>query len=89
MSNLLLELSPSSNPFHPTTDIDPKDSLPDKFDKMRARFRGLIKHIKLIIRLQPQRYTNNFRQVGPLGTVLLGDAQAWFAPLVETSLALL
>ena len=42
-------------------------------------------HIRLIIQLQPQRYADGLRQVGLVGTLLSGPAQAWFAPLVETS----
>ncbi len=68
---------------------EPKVSLPDKFDGTRTRFRGFINQIKLIIRLQPQRYPDDFRRVGLVGTLLSGPAQAWFAPLIETSSPLL
>ena len=59
-TNLLsVETSPSSTlsptPLHPTTSIEPKVSLPDKFDGTRARFRGFVNQIKLIILLQPQQ----------------------------------
>jgi hypothetical protein len=43
----------------------------------------------LIIRLQPRNYFDGFRQVRLIGTLLTGQAQAWFAPLVETSSPLL
>ena len=69
--------------------LEPKISLPDKFDGTRSRFRGFVNQIRLIIRLQPQRYHDDFRQVGLVGTLLSGPAQAWFAPLVETSSPLL
>ena len=93
-TNLLsVEPGPSSTlsptPLNPTTSIEPKVSLPDMFDGTRARFRGFINQIKLIILLQPQRYSDDFRQVGLIGTLLSGAAQAWFAPLVETSSPLL
>ena len=69
--------------------LEPKVSLPEKFDGTRSRFRGFINQIRLIIRLQPQRYADDFRQVGLVGTLLSGPAQAWFAPLVETASPLL
>ena len=55
----------------------------------RAQLRGFINQIHLIIRLQPRCYSDDFRQVGLIGTLLTGQAQAWFAPLVETSSPLL
>ena len=69
--------------------LEPKLSLPDKFDGTRARLRGFINQIRLIIRLQPHRYPTDFSQVGLVGTLLSGPAQAWFAPLVETASPLL
>ena len=56
--------------LHPTSTIEPDVSLPDKFDDIRARFWGFINQIKLIIRLQPQRYMDDFCQVGLVGTLL-------------------
>ena len=73
---------------HPIIDhsaVEPNVSLPDKFDGTRSRLRGFINQIRLIIRLQPRRYSDDFRRVGLIGTLLTGQAQAWFAPLVETS----
>ena len=69
--------------------LEPKVSLPEKFDGTRSHFRGFVNQIRLIIRLQPQRYADDFRQVGLVGTLLSGAAQAWFAPLVETASPLL
>ena len=77
---------------HPIIDhfsVEPNVSLPDKFDGTRSRLRGFINQIRLIIRLQPRRYSDDFRRVGLIGTLLTGQAQAWFAPLVETSSPLL
>ena len=79
----------SPTPSHPTTSLEPNISLPDKFDGTRKHFRGFINQIKLIIQLQSHRYVDDFRQVGLIGTLLSGAAQAWFAPLVETSSPLL
>ena len=88
-----VELGPSSTlsstPLHPTTSMEPKFSLPDKIDGTRKHFQGFINQIKLIIQLQAQRYADDFHQVGLMGTLLFGAAQAWFAPLVETSSPLL
>jgi hypothetical protein len=64
--------------------LEPQVSLPEKFDGTRSHFRGFINQIRLIIRLQPQRYADDFWQVGLVGTLLSGAAQAWFEPLVET-----
>ena len=86
--------SPEPNP-PPTSSLDsshflePKVSLPEKFDGTRSHFRGFINQIRLIIRLQPQRYADGLRQVGLVGTLLSSPTQAWFAPLVETSSPLL
>ena len=71
---------------HPIIDhsaVEPNVSLPDKFDGTRSRLRGFINQIRLIICLQPRRYSNDFRRVGLIGTLLTGQAQAWFAPLVH------
>ena len=55
----------------------------------RAHLRGFINQIRLIIRLQPQRYASDFSRVGLVGTLLSGPAQTWFALLMETSSPLL
>ncbi|CAG8768511.1 7720_t:CDS:1, partial [Dentiscutata heterogama] len=67
----------------------PKISLPDKFNRSHMNFRGFLNQIRLIIRLQPQRYPNDATQVGLLGSLLTGSALAWFAPLLEKSSPLL
>ena len=46
----------TSIPLHPIATIEPNVSLVDKFNGTRARFRGFINQIKLIIQLQPQRF---------------------------------
>ncbi len=74
----------SPPPYH-----EPKVSLPDKFDGTRSRLRGFINQIRLILRLQPRRYATGFHQVGLVGSLLTGPAEAWFAPLVETASPLL
>ena len=62
--------------LHPTSTIEPDVSLPDKFDDIRARFWGFINQIKLIIRLQSQRYADDFSRVGLVGPLFLGVAQS-------------
>ena len=90
---LPVEPTPSSTfsltPLHPTTSMEPKISLPDKFDGTRKHYEGFINQIKVIIQLQSQWYADDLRQVGLIGTLLSGAAQAWFAPLVEPSSPLL
>jgi hypothetical protein len=39
----------SSTPLYPITSLEPKVNLPEKFDGTRARFRGFINQIKLIV----------------------------------------
>ena len=68
---------------------EPNVSLLDKFDGTRSRLRGFINQIRLIIHLQPRCYSDDFRRVRLIGTLLTGQAQAWFVPLVETSSPLL
>ena len=59
---------PEPNP-PPTSSLDsshflePKVSLPEKFDGTRSHFRGFINQIRLIIRLQPQRYAHGLRNI--------------------------
>jgi hypothetical protein len=43
-------------PLHPTISVEPKVSLPNKFDGTKECCRGFINQIKLIIQLQPQWY---------------------------------
>ena len=64
---------------NPTTEhyaLEPKVSMP-----------CFINHVRLVICLQPRRYSDDFRQVGLIGTLL--RRQAWFALLVEPSSPLL
>src|SRR5689334_12619347 len=78
---------PSASPQ--TKPVEPKLALPEKFDGTRAKFRGCINQIRLIIRLHSSRYPNDTAQVGLVGTLLTGTALAWFAPLLESQSALL
>ena len=82
-------IAPNPPPPYQESYPEPKVSLPDKFDGTRSRLRGFINQIRLILRLQPRRYATGFHQVGLLGSLLTGPAEAWFAPLVETASPLL
>ncbi|CAG8538340.1 22941_t:CDS:2 [Cetraspora pellucida] len=66
-----------------------KVSLLDKFDKTCSKFRGFLNQIQLIICLQPSQYPNDRTQIELLGSLLVGSALAWFAPLLEKELLLL
>ena len=83
-----LEPGLSTSSSHPYV-LEPTISLPDKFNGRRAYLCSFINQIRLIIRLQPQRYASDFSRVGLVVTLLSRSAQAWFAPLVETSSPLL
>jgi hypothetical protein len=80
---------PNPPPPYQESYPEPKVSLPEKFDRTRSRLRGFINQIRLILRLQPCRYATGFHQVGLLGSLLTGPAEAWFAPLVEIASPLL
>ena len=71
----------SSHPYV----LKPTISLPNKFNGTRAYLRGFINQIRIIIRLQPQRYASDFSRVELVDTLLFGPTQAWFAPLIENS----
>ena len=86
----LCKLQASTSNLHPTESnlppsqaspnsytLEQKVSLPDKFDATRLRFLGFVNQIRLIIRLQPQCYCDDFRWVGLVGTLLLGSHPWW------------
>ena len=80
--------SPTTSSSHPYV-LEPTVDVPDQFNDTRAYLRGFINQIRLIIRLQPLQYASDVSRVGLVGTLLSRLAQAWFAPLVETSSTLL
>ena len=88
-----LQSSTSRNPLptesQPLYVPEPTISLSNKFNDTMVFLHGFINQIRLIIRLQPQLYASNFSRVGLVSTLLSGPAQAWFAPLIETSSPLL
>jgi hypothetical protein len=68
---------------------EPKISLPEKFDGTRSKFRGFVSQVRLIMQLHPRRYFDDTTHVEFVGTLLIGIAAAWFAPIMETSSLLL
>ena len=73
----------------PTQYREPKIALPEKFDGSRSKFRGFLNQIRLIIQLHPHRYPDDSTQVGLIGSLLIGTALAWLAPLIESNDAIL
>jgi len=69
--------------------LEPKISLPEKFDGTRLKFRGFVSQVRLIMQLHPRRYFDDTTRVGFIRTLLTGTVAAWFAPILETSSALL
>jgi len=76
-------------PVTPRPSSSPKISLPDKFDGSRKDLRAFLNQVRLVIRMQPDRYPDDERQVGLLGSLLTGPASKWFAPLLERNSPLL
>lgn len=62
---------------------EPRVSLPKKFDGTQSNFRGIINQVQLITMLQPKRHPTKESKVGLVGTLLIGLALSWFAPLFE------
>jgi len=69
--------------------LEPKISLPEKFDGTRLKFGGFVSQVSLIMQLHPCRYFDDTTRVGFVGTLLTGTAIAWFPPILETSSPLL
>jgi hypothetical protein len=69
--------------------LEPAVSLPAKFDGSRSSCRDFINQVRLIFRLQPQRYPDDYTKTCFIGTLLSGSAAAWFSPLFEQDSPLL
>jgi len=69
--------------------LEPKFSLPEKFDGTGLKFRGFVSQVRLIMQLHPHHYFDDTTRVGFIGTLLIGTAAAWFVPILETSSPLL
>jgi hypothetical protein len=80
--------APAANPV-PQTPKEPRVSLPEKFDGDRTKLRDFVNQIRLVFRLQPQRYATEETRVGLIGTLLSGTALSWFSSLLEKNSPLL
>ena len=87
-SRSLLAPSPTTSSSHPYV-LELTINLSDKFNGTRAYLRGFINQIRLIIRLQPQRYASDFSRLGLVVMLLSGPTQAWFTTFIKTSSPLL
>src|SRR4051794_34453283 len=73
----------------PQAPKEPRISLPEKFDGDRTKLRDFVNKIRLVFRLQPQRYSTEEVQVGFIGTLLTETALSWFSSLLEKNSPLL
>jgi hypothetical protein len=80
--------APAANPV-PQTPKEPRVSLPEKFDGDRTKLRDFVNQIRLVFRLQQQRYATEETRVGLIGTLLSGTALSWFSSLLEKNSPLL
>lgn len=62
---------------------EPKITLPDKFDGNRALYRGFINQLQLTFKMSPSRYASDHVKIATLGSLLKGDALAWYNPFIE------
>ncbi|KAH6584815.1 hypothetical protein BASA60_000791 [Batrachochytrium salamandrivorans] len=67
----------------PISILEPKASLPDKFDGTRRNFRGFINQLELVFQLQASRYDTDRKKIAMLGTLLNGNALSWYNPYLE------
>ncbi|KAH9267206.1 hypothetical protein BASA83_010122 [Batrachochytrium salamandrivorans] len=77
----MLENTVSSNSLPYTK--EPRVCLPDKFDGTRKHFRGFINQLELVFQLQSDRYNTDQKMIATLGTLLTGNALAWYNPYLE------
>ncbi|KAH6597805.1 hypothetical protein BASA50_004150 [Batrachochytrium salamandrivorans] len=67
----------------PVSTLEPKVSLPDKFDGTRRNFRGFINQLELVFQLQASRYDTDRKKIAMLGTLLTGNALSRYNPCLE------
>ncbi|KAH6571191.1 hypothetical protein BASA62_004014, partial [Batrachochytrium salamandrivorans] len=67
----------------PVSTLEPKVSLPDKFDGTRRNFRGFINQLEHVFQIQASRYDTDRKKIAMLGTLLTGNALAWYNPYLE------
>lgn len=64
-------------------DLEPKVSLPERFNGDRNKLRTFLNQLELVFLLNPSRYRYDSAKVATAGTLLTGAAAAWFNPLLE------
>jgi hypothetical protein len=62
---------------------EPKITLPEKFDGARANYRGFINQLRLAFQMSPSRYGTDAIKIATVGSLLNGDALAWYNPFIE------
>jgi hypothetical protein len=62
---------------------EPRVNLSEKFDGTRSKFQGFVNQVRFITILQPECYPTDQSRVELVGTLLIGQALSWFAPLFE------
>ena len=70
-----------TQPSQPTK--EPKITLPDKFDGSRSAYRGFSNQVKLAFQMAPTRYATDSVKIATVGSLLKGDALAWYNPFIE------
>ncbi|KAH6596910.1 hypothetical protein BASA50_004845 [Batrachochytrium salamandrivorans] len=62
----------------PISILEPKASLPDKFDGTRRKFRGFINQLELVFQLQASRYDTDRKKIAMLGTLMTWKRTSMF-----------
>jgi len=62
---------------------EPKVAMPSKFNGDRSSFRGFMNQVETVFKLQPARYAEDIIKIYFIGSLLEGNALAWFNPLIE------
>jgi hypothetical protein len=60
-----------------------KFSFQAKFVSTRSQLQRFFNQVRLMIELHPSRYPTDVARVGLIGTLLSGNALAWFAPFLQ------
>ncbi|KAH6589156.1 hypothetical protein BASA61_005720 [Batrachochytrium salamandrivorans] len=57
------------------------------FDGTRKHFRGFINQLELVFQLQSDRYNTDQKMIATLGTLLTGNALAWYNPTSKSHIS--
>lgn len=58
-------------------------ALPSRFDGTRKNLRGFLNQLEIVFNLQPSRYQTTEAKIFTVGSLLTGNALAWFNPIVD------